>query len=285
MLRGRLGWAGLILILLVAFAATACVKTTGKAGYKGAGLIDSSSTADTETPTEGDAATEEPKDTSSGRATAKTGPFRILTQARGNAVRAQILDAIRNDDRLGGEQGQRFVVNWLAIQAPWGMFQGWTEDKGTPVEALFDFRDGVWRVSELERFGGTKITPGRFQSVPARVFGPASFSLDEYRKPEPADSGLQILTNARGNATRQAILDACRAEIGDMSVKWVVKWLRVKNGWAYFIGETYGTQMPVDAILRRGSRGWAVLEMQGEGDFPQSIPQKWRGDAPDDIFP
>ena len=285
MLRGRLGSAALAVMLLVALTGTACVQPTGGTSSKGAGLIGSSSTEDTQTAPADDSATVEPKDTSGGQATSKTGPFRILTQARGNAVRTQILDAIRNNDAMGGEQGQRFVVNWLAIQAPWGMFQGWTEDKGTPVEALINLKDGVWRVSKLERYQGTKITPGRFPSVPARVFGPASFSLNAYRRPEPAGDDLLILTNARGNTTRQAILDACRAEIGDASIKWVVKWLRVKNGWAYFIGETSPTQMPVDAILRRGSRGWAVLEMQGEGDFPQSIPQKWRGDAPDDIFP
>lgn len=204
-------------------------------------------------------------------------PLRILTQARFNPVRKEILDMLRSDPRMGSEKGTRFVVRWLAVQNPWAMFQGETEGRLTPVEALLRRVDGEWVVIDLQKTNGRKIKPADYPSAPPAVFGPAGFSL------APRDS-LLILTNARGDPTRSAILDALRREFG-ISNKFVVRWMRAKGGYAYVIAEVYPYQLPFDAILKKRSWGWEVLLAQGEGDFEKSIPLQYAGVAPRSIFP
>jgi hypothetical protein len=212
-----------------------------------------------------------------------TNPNRvILTQRRGNALRTRILDTLRRDPRLGSERGTKFVVQWLAVQGHWAFFQGLTEVRLAPVEALLHSNTaGTWRVVEMAMTNGRKIAASRYASAPQAIWGPPSFSLAPRAK---ASSDLLILTNARGNSTRSAILDSLRGEFTPQTL-FSVEWLRVKGGWAYFQGMTLPYNMPIDAILRHRSWGWEVVEVQGEGDFPVSIPDKYSGSAPNAIFP
>lgn len=206
--------------------------------------------------------------------------LRILTQQRGDPVRTQILDTLRNDPQMGSERGGRFVVSWLALQDGWAMFQGETEGKNTPVEALLRKEGGGWTVVDFQTTNGTRISHARFPDAPGGVFGPA-FSL----APRAVlTDQLQILTNDRGNPTRTAILDALRTKFTP-DTKFSVQWLRAKGGWAYFTGVTKPNDMPLDAMLKHGPSGWRVLVVQGEGDFPESIPQMYAAEAPRSIFP
>lgn len=249
---------------------------TGLAGGSTAATAGGSTatTATTATGTDVDAGT-----TDAGGSGKAVYPLRILTQARANPVRKAVLDAIRTDPKMGSEQGSTFVVRWLAVQNPWAMFQGETSGRNTPVEALLKNVSGQWMVMDLQKTNGRKITAAVHPSVPRGVFGPASFSL------APRDP-LLILTNARGNATRKAILDALRRRFTPDTL-FSVRWLRVKSGYAYIYGDaqTPGGALPFDAILKKRSWGWDVLTIQGEGDFPASIPDQYDHIAPGAIFP
>lgn len=276
---------GAVAGVLVALFLVSCIQinTGGDGGSTGSrsGLGGASGDATRPDGSAGEAGTETVTGSAAGAmdATAKRAyPLRILTQSRANPVRAAVLDAIRKDSRMGAERGTRFVVRWLAVQNPWAMFQGETEGRDTPVEALLKNVDGRWVVLDLQKTNGRKITWARYPRVPRGVFGPASFSL------APRDP-LLVLTNARGDSRRTAILDALRDELGPPPPTFVVRWLRVKSGYAYFMGDMAQYRMPIDAILIKRSWGWDVLEIQGEGDFPVSIPAKYSGRAPRVIFP
>ena len=288
-MRSRFFLLCLAIALALSLALTsACVPTAVSPGGAGSGIGVSggaTGTAGGESAADGQSADEtQPGGDSSGGVTkpSNPAPFRILTQARSNPVRKLLLDTVRTDPQMGSERGAVFVVRWLAVQSPWAMFQGETEGKRTPVEALLKRVGDEWTVVDMQKTNGRKITHARYPSVPSRVFGPASFSLA--KRTDPDD--LQILTNARGNSTRNAILDALRGRFTNDTV-FVVSWLRVKSGWAYFQGDarTPGGELPCDAMFKRRSWGWEVLVVQGEGDFPESIPEMYAAEAPGSIFP
>jgi len=212
-------------------------------------------------------------------------PLVILTQRRGNPIRTAILDTLRHYPGLGDENGSRFVVLWLAMKDNWAMMQGRTEGRRTEVEALLK-RDGTgnWTVVSFSKGSWLAITSAGYPQAPKPIFSGARAWPKEKTS---SASGFRNLTNAKGNATRTAILDAVRASMGwsinGKKIVFTVRWLGVQGNWAYLVAEEYNVKLPLDCLLRRSGSGWAVVLTQGEGDFERTIRQQYPN-VPQAIF-
>jgi hypothetical protein len=114
-----------------------------------------------------------------------------------------------------------------------------------------------------------------------------------------ADSGPDAYTPQPGSAERKAILDALRAWGGDMDVIYVVRHLKVKNGyaWAHVLPQSKDGSShyeDLSALLKEDQGRWAVAEVPcAEEDNPACIgdPGYFDGlkqrfpEMPEDILP